>query len=104
MREPSPYLIERNVLPAERRVYEGELRPPEADRGLGTELQRYWKVIRKRITLVVSLPLIFMAITFLHDVITTPLYTATSTLLIKTKVPQLFETTKDSDEPDQGAK
>src|SRR6266849_1127748 len=89
MKERSPYFLQRTSPPAreETAVLTGPM--VEADEGL--DLQDYWRVIRKRLWLILT--------TFFGTVLTvalvlftkTPIYTAATTLLIERQAPQVLD-------------
>lgn len=55
------------------------------------DLRQYWRVLRKRLWLVLSVPLAFVALAGAHDLMATRLYTARATILIKNNTPQVYE-------------
>jgi polysaccharide biosynthesis transport protein len=99
MREPHSPLIERgqNRLAAPATV-DAEFRSLEPRRASQPDLWRYWKLVRRRWTLIAAVPVALAAMTFVHDSIATALYTATATVLVKTRAPQVFYTDQQSNE------
>jgi uncharacterized protein involved in exopolysaccharide biosynthesis len=54
------------------------------------DLRHYWELIRKRIWLVLSVPLACVAVMGIRDLMATRLYTARSTILIKSNAPPVY--------------
>ncbi|HSE87779.1 MAG TPA: polysaccharide biosynthesis tyrosine autokinase [Candidatus Binatia bacterium] len=85
----SPYVIQRTVRPAEEApgVYGGT----SLEGGEGLDLTQLWRVIRKRARLIVIIFFSVVALAGLVAFIQAPLYTATVTLMIESKPPQVVD-------------
>jgi len=84
-------LIERpERIPAEHPAYDADFRVIEPERSFASELPRYWKIVSKHLGFVLAVPVTFAALMLIHDLLATPIYTATATLLIKGATPKLF--------------
>jgi polysaccharide biosynthesis transport protein len=96
MREPSTYLIRRNLATSsELNQYDYRFQPENELARI--DLRQYWRIIREHLWLVVAVPLALVSIVAVKDLMATPLYTAQATILIKNKAPQVFDyTTLDS--------
>jgi len=60
---------------------------------LGLDLRRYWWILQKNLVLALAVPLVFVAIVALRDLMATPLYTATAIVLIHSNGPAIFDPT-----------
>ena len=87
-KEVSPYAIRRNRQPRKAQL---TVLAEDADSNVQDDLQKYWRTIRKHLGLVLAVLAASLTLTVLHDMMTTPLYTASSTLLIRTNQPPLLE-------------
>ena len=87
-KEVSPYAIRRNRQPRKAQL---TVLAEDADSNLQDDLQKYWRTVRKHLGLVLAVLAAFLTLTILHDMMTTPLYTASSTVLIRTNQPPLLE-------------
>ena len=56
------------------------------------DLQQYWRIVRKHLGLVLAVPAVLLALAILRDAMTTPLYTASATLLIRTRRRRCWKT------------
>src|ERR1700674_5193475 len=87
-KEVSPYAIRRNRQPRKAQL---TVLAEDAESNVQDDLQKYWRTIRKHMGLVLAVFAAFLTLTILHDMLTTPLYTASSTVLIRTNQPPLLE-------------
>jgi polysaccharide biosynthesis transport protein len=63
----------------------------EVESSFQDDLYQYWRIVRKHWGLVLAVPVIFLGFAVLRDALTTPLYTASATLLIRNTPPPLLE-------------
>ena len=87
-KEISPYSIRRT---RQARKAQLTVLAEDVDSNIQDDLQQYWRIIRKHWGLVLAVPAVFVALAVLRDAMTTPLYTATSTVLIRNAPPPLLE-------------
>ena len=87
-KEISPYTI-RRARPPRRAQF--TVLAEDGESNLQDDLHQYWRIIRKHWGLVLSVPAVFVVLAVVRDAMTTPLYTATATLLIKNTPPALLE-------------
>src|SRR5579864_3310110 len=86
----SPYSIRRT---RQARKAQLTVLAEDVESNIQDDLHQYWRIIRKHWGLVLAVPAVFLTLAVLRDAMTTPLYTATSTLLIKNTPPPLLENT-----------
>jgi succinoglycan biosynthesis transport protein ExoP len=65
------------------------LQLPELEHG-GIDLSQYWKILRKRLGLIIALPLVVGTVVGIRELMLPDLYTASSTILIRGTAPQVF--------------
>src|SRR6185437_5247757 len=92
MGEPSPFLIRAGGMGLEERGESDFMGFNEAEE-LGLDLRRYWWILQKNLVLALAVPLVFVAIVALRDLMATPLYTATAIVLIHSNGPAIFDPT-----------
>ena len=80
-KELSPYLIRRNRQP--RKPPRVTVLAEDVESTIQDDLHQYWRVVRKHLGLVLAVPAVLVALAILRDAMTTPLYTASATLLIR---------------------
>jgi polysaccharide biosynthesis transport protein len=86
VREPSPYFIQRR--PAPEPALESEFAPSFFDDEVAKiDLWVYWRLVRKRLRLIAAVVAGTVFVTLLHLLMTTPIYTAETTLMILPKAP-----------------
>jgi succinoglycan biosynthesis transport protein ExoP len=105
-KEISPYTIRRT-----RPAHKAQLTvlAEDVESNIQDDLHQYWRIIRKHLGLVLAVPVILVTLVVLRDAMMTPLYTATSTVLIRNSPPAVLENatvtivsqTSDSDTGDQ---
>jgi succinoglycan biosynthesis transport protein ExoP len=88
MGQPSPYFIRRldqdpGIIDAEFSSFGEEVEP-------WIKVTEYWRIFRKRLTLIAAVSLTIVGFVGWRDFSAVRLYTATTTLLIDTKMPRLF--------------
>lgn len=88
----SPYSL-RRVAPSvendsEDLGFRGLLEPPQESSGL--DLRQLWKTLRKRIGIVIAIPIVVSVIATIRAMMLPELYTASSTILIRSSTPQLL--------------
>jgi polysaccharide biosynthesis transport protein len=86
----SPYSL--RAVPAQVSRDDGEFQPfPEpAPEGGTFDLLRYWKAVRKRLWIVITAPLVAAAFVGFREMRLPDLYTASSTILIRSSAPKVF--------------
>jgi capsular exopolysaccharide synthesis family protein len=87
-KEVSPYSIRRNRQPRQAQL---TVLAEDVESNVQDDLQKYWRIVRKHLGLMLAVPAAFLTLTILHDMMATPLYTASSTVLIRTNQPPLLE-------------
>jgi succinoglycan biosynthesis transport protein ExoP len=87
-KEISPYSIRRNRQPRKAQL---TVLAEDAESNVQDDLQKYWRIIRKHLGLVLAVLAASLTLTIVHDMMTTPLYTASSTVLIRNNQPPLLE-------------
>ncbi len=87
-KEISPYSIRRTR--QARRAHLTVL-AEDVESNIQDDLHQYWRIIRKHLDLVLAVPAFLVTLAILRDAMTTPLYTASSTLLIRSSAPPLLE-------------
>ena len=87
-KEVSPYSIRRNRTARNAQL---TVLAEDVDSNVQDDLQQYWRIIRKHWGLVLAVPVAFLTLTILHDMMATPLYTASATVLIRSNQPPLLE-------------
>ncbi len=87
-KEVSPYTI-RRARPARRAQL--TVLAEDVESNIQDDLHQYWQIIRKHLGLVLAVPAVLVMLAIVRDAMTTPLYTATSTLLIRNSSPALLE-------------
>jgi capsular exopolysaccharide synthesis family protein len=87
-KEVSPYSIRRNRTARKAQL---TVLAEDADSNVQDDLQKYWRIIRKHWGLVLAVPAAFLTLTILHDMMATPLYTASTMILIRTNQQPLLE-------------
>ncbi len=102
MGTPSPYFI--RPIDRESDITEVEFSAPGEEVEPWVKIQEYWRVFRKRLRLVLGITLTIIALVALSDIFATPIYTATTSLLINNNLPRLFPANGDgvSGEPEGG--
>jgi succinoglycan biosynthesis transport protein ExoP len=86
VREPSPYFIQRR--PAQESALEADFAPSFfEDEVTKIDLWVYWRLIRKHLRLIGTVVAGTVFVTLLHLLMTTPIYTAQTTLMILPKAP-----------------
>jgi polysaccharide biosynthesis transport protein len=86
VREPSPYFIQRR--PAPEPALEAEFIPSFFDEeSTKIDLWVYWRLVRKRLRLIAAVVAGTVFVTLIHLLMTTPIYTAETTLMILPKAP-----------------
>ena len=86
MREPSPYFIQRR--PAQEPALESDFAPSFfEDEGTKIDLWLYWRLIRKHSRLIAGVTAGAVFVTLIHLLMTTPIYTAQTTVMIQPKAP-----------------
>jgi capsular exopolysaccharide synthesis family protein len=86
VREPSPYFIQRR--PALEPPTEAEFSPSFfEDEVTKIDLWVYWRLVRKRLRLIAAVVAGTTFVTLLHLMVTTPIYTAQTTIMILPKAP-----------------
>jgi len=88
-KELSPYLIRRTRPP--RKPPQVTVLAEDVESTIQDDLQQYWRVVRKHLGLVLAVPAVLVALAILRDAMTTPLYTATATLLVRDTPPAMLE-------------
>src|SRR5271163_2818178 len=88
-KELSPYLIRRNRRP--RKPPSVTVISEDVESTIQDDLHQYWRVVRKHLGLVLAVPAVLVALAILRDAMTTPLYTASATLLIRDEPPAMLE-------------
>jgi capsular exopolysaccharide synthesis family protein len=89
VKESSPYFIQRiSRLPDMTSEASYTALPPED--GTRVDLRQYWRTIRRHLWLASSVPLAFVVLIAIHDLMATRLYTAQATILIKNNAPQVY--------------
>lgn len=88
-REQLSYFKERPSLPPHL-MGDKEYDLPSQDDDPLIDLREYWRTIRRRLWLAIALPLVFVAFTAIHDLMTPRLYTAQTTILIKSTAPSFY--------------
>ena len=82
MREPSPYFIQRR--PAQEPALESDFAPSFfEDEGTKIDLWLYWRLIRKHSRLIAGVMAGAVFVTLIHLLMTTPIYTAQTTVMIQ---------------------
>lgn len=94
MREPSPYFI-RPSFPDQPDAVEVVSSIPFDDDESQIDPWKYWATIRKHEVLIISCVAVAVIFTALYVFLATPLYTATSTILIKPSAPQILDSSKE---------
>jgi uncharacterized protein involved in exopolysaccharide biosynthesis len=89
-KEVSPYSIRRT---RQARKAQLTVLAEDVESNIQEDLQQYWRIIRKHLGLVLAVPAVLVTLAVLRDAMTTPLYTATSQLLIRNTPPPLLENT-----------
>jgi uncharacterized protein involved in exopolysaccharide biosynthesis len=108
-KEVSPYSI-RHTRPPRRAQL--TVLAEDVESNIQEDLHQYWRIARKHLGFVLAVPAVFLGLMVLRDMAATPLYTASSTLLIRNSSPPLLEnatvtivssqnTDSDSEEQDQ---
>ncbi|MGO9604261.1 MAG: GumC family protein [Candidatus Binataceae bacterium] len=69
--------------------YRGLLDAPSGSGGI--DLWQYWRALRKRIGIVIAIPIVTVIFVGIHEMGLPELYTASSTILIHSSTPQLFQ-------------
>jgi len=87
-KEVSPYSIRRNRQPRQAQL---TVLAEDVESNVQDDLQKYWRIVRKHLGLVIAVLAASLTLTIVHDMMTTPLYTASSTVLIRTNQPPLLE-------------
>jgi polysaccharide biosynthesis transport protein len=87
-KEISPYSIRRT---RQARRAQLTVLAEDVESNIQDDLHQYWRIIRKHLGLVLAVPAVLVALAILRDAMTTPLYTASSTLLIRSSAPPLLE-------------
>jgi polysaccharide biosynthesis transport protein len=87
-KEISPYSIRRT---RQDRKAQLTVLAEDVESNIQEDLQQYWRILRKHLGLVLAVPIVVVALTIVRDEMKTPLYTATSTLLIRNSPPPLLE-------------
>ena len=86
MREPSPYFIQRRPNPE--LPTEAEFAPSFFDDEVTKiDLQVYWRLVRKHLRLIGGVVAGTVFVTLIHLLMTTPIYTAKTTVMIQPKAP-----------------
>jgi len=86
VREPSPYFIQRR--PAQEPALEADFAPSFfEDEVTKIDLWVYWRLIRKHLRLIGAVVAGTIFVTLLHLLMTTPIYTAQTTVMILPKAP-----------------
>ncbi|HZO80778.1 MAG TPA: polysaccharide biosynthesis tyrosine autokinase [Candidatus Binataceae bacterium] len=86
MREPSPYFIRRGAVPEP--ALEPEFSPAFFDDEVAKiDVWTYWRIVRKHLRLICAVAGGVVLVTLLHLVMTTPIYTAQTTVMILPKAP-----------------
>jgi polysaccharide biosynthesis transport protein len=86
VREPSPYFIQRR--PVQEAPMEVDLTPPLfEDEVTKIDLWAYWRLVRKHLRLIAAVVAGTIFVTLLHLMMTTPIYTAQTTVMIMPKSP-----------------
>lgn len=88
MGQPSPYYIRRTHQDVD--SIDAEFSPFIEDREPWLKIREYWRIFRSRLGLIAGISIAIVALAFIHDLSASPLYTATTTLLINNKMPRLF--------------
>jgi polysaccharide biosynthesis transport protein len=87
-KELSPYSIRRT---RQARKAQLTVLAEDVESNIQDDLHQYWRIIRKHLGLVLSVPAVLVALVILRDAMTTPLYTASSTVLIRSSAPPMLE-------------
>jgi len=87
-KELSPYSIRRT---RQARKAQLTVLAEDVESNIQDDLQQYWRIIRKHLGLVLAVPAVLVALAVLRDAMTTPLYTAGATLLIRSSPPPMLE-------------
>jgi capsular exopolysaccharide synthesis family protein len=87
-KEVFPHSIRHDEMPGEAQF---TILAEDIESDVQDDLQQYWRTIRKRWGLVLAVPVAFLVLTLLHDMMATPLYTASATVLIRTNQAPLLE-------------
>src|SRR5207245_10811061 len=86
VREPSPYFIQRR--PALEPAVEAEFAPSFfEDEVTKIDLWVYWRLVRKHLRLIAAIVAGTTFVTLLHLMMTTPIYTAQTTVMLLPKAP-----------------
>lgn len=84
MNELSPYFIERS--------WSGGDHSDHGAPGVASiDLWQSWLIVRRHIWIALVVPLLFVLLVGLRDLMATPLYTAQATILIKSNAPRIFD-------------
>src|SRR5208282_3871378 len=59
--------------------------------GGGIDLWQYWRALRKRLGIVIAIPIVTVILVGIHEMGLSELYTASSTILIRNSTPQLIQ-------------
>jgi polysaccharide biosynthesis transport protein len=84
----SPYSIRRERQPRKAQL---TVLAEDLESNVRDDLQQYWRIVRKHLGLVLAVCAVFFVLALLHDMMLTPLYSASSTLLIRNSAPPLLE-------------
>ena len=87
-KEVSPYSIRHNRQPRQAQV---TILAEDVESNAQDDLQKYWRIVRKHLGLVLAVFAASLTLTVVHDMMATPLYTASSTVLIRANQPRLLE-------------
>jgi succinoglycan biosynthesis transport protein ExoP len=87
-KELSPYTIRRT---RQTRRAQFTVLAEDVESNIQDDLQQYWRVIRKHLGVVLIVPVILVTLVILRDAMTTPLYTAGATVLIRNSPPPVLE-------------
>ena len=87
-KEISPYSIRRT---RQARKAQLTVLAEDVESNIQDDLQQYWRIIRKHLGLVLAVPAVLVALAVLRDAMTTPLYTASATLLVRSTPPPMLE-------------
>jgi succinoglycan biosynthesis transport protein ExoP len=87
-RELSPYTI-RRARPTRRAQF--TVLAEDVESNIQDDLQQYWRVIRKHLGIVLTVPVILVMLVILRDAMTIPLYSAGATVLIRNSPPPVLE-------------
>jgi polysaccharide biosynthesis transport protein len=90
--QPSPYFIQRNGPPRDENPepISRNFSFLEEEEG-AINLEQYWHAIRKRLGLILAIVFAAVMMTFVHEMMQTPLYTAEATVILKPGTPQMLE-------------